>query len=141
VVLILYAISFVCLLAVIAAAAAVVYHIRSSQRSERAQAPPEPSFSEHFNAAAKYGSIRSPRLVPHQTVKGITAKKDWNIPSQTVEIHPSTEPTVVSGLRKSPQSERADWAHFNNDFGDLTDPYTSQPRAGSGVRAAASKRC
>jgi hypothetical protein len=81
-------------------------------------------------------------------VQTITAKKSWNTPSQTVEIHPAPEANPTLGARKSPQpahavtagSERVDWAYFNKDFGDLTDPYTSRPRKISGVRAAASKR-
>ena len=142
--LVLFAISVACFLALIWTAAAIVRHVRASQRRSRTAAPPEPSFSEHLHAAAKYGPVRSPRLVPHQTVQGITAKKNWNTPSQTVEIHPAAEQPSVFGKRKSPQpahpQERADWAHFNKDFGDLTDPYTSCPRAASAARAAVSKR-
>jgi len=111
--------------------------------------PPEPSFGQHFNAAAQYGSVRTPRLVPHQSLQAITAKKGWNTPSQVVEIHPAPpELNPALGARKAPQparpvsgtSERVDWAHFNKDFGDLTDPYTSRPRKISGVRTEASKR-
>lgn len=142
--LVLFAISVACFLALIAPAAAIVRHVNASHRRRRTAAPPEPSFSEHLYAAAKYGTVRLPRLIPHQTVQGITAKKSWNTPSQTVEIHPASEQPSVFGKRKSPQPahtpERADWAHFNKDFGDLTDPYTSRPRAASATRAAASKR-
>ena len=144
VVLILFAISIVSFLALIGAVAAIVHHIRSNDGLSRYPAPPRPSFGEHLHAAAEYGAVRSPRLVPHQTVQGITAKKSWNTPSQTVEIHPDAEHSPVFGRRKSPQSvqaaamgsERADWTHFNKDFGDLTDPYTSRRPA----RAASSRR-
>jgi hypothetical protein len=144
VVLILFAISIFSFLALIGAAAAIVHHVRSKHAMSRSPAPPRPSFGEHLHAAAEYGTVHSPRLVPHQTVQGITAKKSWNIPSQTVEIHPDAEHISVFGRRKSPQSvqaaatgsERADWTHFNKDFGDLTDPYTSRRPA----RAASSRR-
>jgi hypothetical protein len=146
---ILFAISFACLLVLTGAAVAIVRHVRTSHRKNRIPAPPGPSFSQHFNAATQYGAVRSPRLVPHQTVQAITAKKGWNKPSQIVEIHPApAEANPTLGARKAPQparavpagSERVDWAHFNKDFGDLTDPYTSRPRKVSGVRTAASKR-
>jgi hypothetical protein len=145
---ILFAISIACLLVLIGAAVAIVRHGRASHRQSRTPAPPQPSFNQHLYAASQYGSVRSPRLVPHQTVQTITAKKSWNTPSQTVEIHPAPEANPTLGARKSPQpahavtagSERVDWAYFNKDFGDLTDPYTSRPRKISGVRAAASKR-
>jgi hypothetical protein len=145
VVLILFAISIACFLALIGTAAAIVRHIRRSNRFRQTPAPPRPSFGEHLHAATEYGFIRSPRAVPHQTVQGITAKKSWNTPSQAVEIHPDAEHSPVFGKRKSPQSvqaaaissgERADWAHFNKDFGDLTDPYTSRRPS----RAASSRR-
>jgi hypothetical protein len=143
-VLVLFAISIACFLALIGTAAAIMRHVRTSHRRSRTAAPPEPGFSEHLHAAAKYGTVRSPRLVPHQTVQGINAKKSWNTPSRTVEIHPASEQPSVFGKRQSLQPahtpERADWAHFNKDFGDLTDPYTLRPRAASATSAAASKR-
>jgi hypothetical protein len=132
-VLILFAISVACSLALIGTAAAIVRHVRANHRGSRITAPPQPSFGEHFQAAAKYGAIRSSRLVPHQTVQGITARKSWNTSSQTVEIHPAAEQPSVFGKRKSPQSdhapERADW-----------DSYTSRPRTASATRATTSKR-
>jgi len=138
---IIFAISIACFLALIGAAVAIVRHVRVSHRQRSRPAPPRPSFTDHLHAAAEYGTIRSPRLVPHQTVKGITAKKNWNAPSLAMEIHPAE----ISGKRKSPQSahaapvassERVDWAYFNKDFGDLTDPYPSRRTAW----AASSKR-
>ena len=146
---ILFAISVVCLLALIGAGLAIVRHVRSTHRRNRIAAPPAPSFTEHLNAAAAYGTLRSPRVVPHQSVKGITAKKNWNTPSQSVEIHPTAEHDFVPGSRKSPMpahaettgSDRVDWAYFNKDFGDLTDPSPSRPaRAVSGRRAISTKR-
>ena len=146
---ILFAISVTCLLVLVGAAFAIVRHVCFSHQNNRTPAPPEPSFGQHFNAESQYDSVSTPRLVPHQTLQAITAKKGWNKPSQVVEIHPaSPESNPTLGARKAPQparpvsasSERVDWAHFNKDFGDLTDPYTSRPHKISGARTAASKR-
>jgi hypothetical protein len=144
---ILFAISTVCLLALIVAGAAIVRHVRSAHRRDDTPAPPAPSFPEHLKAAATYGTLRSPRIVPHQSVQGITAKKSWNAPSQSIEIHPATEQgDFAIGRRKSPTpthfgKERVDWAHFNKDFGDLTDPSPSRPaRAASDRRTSSTKR-
>ena len=142
---ILFDISIACFVVLIVAATAIVHRIRRDHKRSRTPAPPQPSFGEHLNAAAEYGTLRSPRLIPHQTVQGITAKKSWDAPSHAVEIHADTPHSAVFGRHKSPQSvqaaargssERADWAHFNNNLGDLTDPYTSRRPAG----AASSRR-
>ena len=147
---ILFAISVLCLLALIGAGVAIARHVRAAHRHNRTPAPPAPSFTQHLHAAAAYGTLRSPRVVPHQSVQGITAKKSWNTPSQSVEIHPTAEHGFTAGKRKSPQpahlgftnsSDRVDWAHFNKDFGDLTDPTPSRPvRAASGRRTTSTKR-
>ena len=147
---ILFAISVVCLLAVIGAAAAIVRHVRAAHRHSRTPAPPAPSFTEHLHAAVSYGTPRSARVVPQQTVRGITAKKSWNALSQSVEIHPTAEHDFAHGRRKSPMpahtgllssSDRVDPAYFNKDLGDLTDPSPSRPvRAVSGRRTRSTKR-
>lgn len=150
-VLILFIISVACFLALTCAAVAIVRHVWTGQRRNTvAQAPPEPSFSQHLYAAAEYGaeygSRRTPRQIRHQTVKGITAKKAWNVPSQSVEIHPAAEESM-EGKRKSPRparpqraeftSGRVDWDYFNKDSGDLSDPPPSRPvRSVSGTRTA-----
>src|SRR4051812_44265120 len=131
-VLILFLISVACFVALIGAGVAIVRHIRADHSNESASAPPKPTFTQHLYVAAEYGSTRAPRQVRHQTVKGITAKKAWNVPSQSIEIHPTGEDQPVAGKRKPPQpaqvqrahfiSERVDWAHFNKDYGDLSDP-------------------
>ena len=149
-VLILFAISIACFLALVGAGIAMVRHVQTGRRREVAQAPPEPSFTQHLYAAAEYGSTRTPRQIRHQTVKGITAKKAWNAPSQSIEIHPTAE-DLVAGKRKSPQSahaqraqfagNRVDWDYFNKDYGDLSDPPPSrQVRIASGDRTASKRR-
>jgi hypothetical protein len=148
-VLVLFIISVACFVALVGGAIAMVRHVKTGHSKARTAAPPEPSFSQHLYAAAEYGSTRAPRQIRHQTVQGITAKKAWNAPSQSIEIHPAGEEQPVAGRRKSPQSvqvraefagERVDWAHFNKDYGDLTDPHPSRPiRAASGGRTASRK--
>jgi hypothetical protein len=136
-VLILFAISVACFLALIGTVTAIVRYVCASHARKRIVALPKPSFSEHIHAAVKYGTVRSPRLVPHQTVQGIAAKKSWN--SSSVEKL-GAEQTSVIGKRKSPQPahapERANWAHFNQDSGDLIDHYTRAAAA----KSARSKR-
>ncbi|MBS1798726.1 MAG: hypothetical protein JSS95_02765 [Acidobacteria bacterium] len=149
-VLILFVISVICFFALAGTAIVIVRHVRAGQRRSAVTAPPEPSFTQHLYAATEYGSARPPRQVPHQTVQGITAKKAWNAPSQSVEIHPAAE-EPVAGKRKSPQpvhsqraqfaGNRVDWDYFNKDYGDLSDPHPSRPvRAASGSRSATRKR-
>jgi len=66
------------------------------------------------------------------------ASKSWNQPPDLITLRPDPESQRVPdepaidpefGARKLPQSsyrigsERLDWAYFNKDLGDLTDPY------------------
>ncbi|MBS1822413.1 MAG: hypothetical protein JST61_10630 [Acidobacteria bacterium] len=149
-VLILFVISVVCFFALAGVGFAIVRHVRTEQRRDVAPIPPEPSFTQHLYAAAEFGSTRPPRQIRHQTVQGITAKKAWNAPSHSVEIHPAAE-EPVAGKRKSPQpvhptrpqfaGNRVDWDYFNKDYGDLSDPHPSRPvRAASGNGSATRKR-
>jgi hypothetical protein len=149
-VLVLFIISVVCFFALIGAAVAMIRHVRTGNRQERSAAPPQPEFKQHLQSAVKYGSIRDLRQVHHQRVESITARKEWNAPSQTVEIHPSAEDQIASGRRKKPQaasvgrrqvsSDRVDWTHFNKDYGDLTDPHPSRPVRAASDRAASRSR-
>jgi len=75
---ILFLISIASLLVVIGAAAAIVHHIRINRsRQGMAQAPPEPSFADHLQAAAEYGTPRSPRMVASQSAESISSRKEW----------------------------------------------------------------
>ncbi len=70
-------------------------------------------------------------MVRHQSIQEITANKTWNTPSKLVEIAPAGDGSMI-GVRKGPRparpvnDERLDWAYFNKDYGDLTDPYPSR---------------
>jgi hypothetical protein len=75
---ILFLISIASLLAVIGAAAAIVHHIRINRyRHGIAQAPPEPSFADHLQAATEYGTPRSQRIVAAQSAQAISSRKEW----------------------------------------------------------------
>jgi hypothetical protein len=83
-------------------------------------------------------------------MRDVTARKGWNAPPASIEIHPTYEQgsaASVQGQRKSPQTsrhgdtERLDWAYFNKDAGDLTDPYQTRRFGGnSGAKATSPKR-
>jgi hypothetical protein len=138
----LFAISVLCLVALVMTCTAIMRHRRKDRRpAPSSTPPPQPSFTEHLYSAAEFGTPRSPRLVPHQNVQTITARKSWNAPSHSVEIHPAKN-SRFSAKKKSPQSVRPSFgiasshrhgrAHFN-DYGDLSDPMPSRPhRAASG---------
>ncbi|WP_260705844.1 hypothetical protein [Edaphobacter flagellatus] len=148
--LILYIISAACFAALIAASIAMVRHVQAGHRRERPSVPPVPEFSRHLYAATEHRPMRSPRQVPQQTVQGITAKKPWNAPSQSIEIHPAGEDQPVAGQRKGPQSAhsqhaefaggRMDWAYFNKDYGDLTDPHPSRQVHVAGTKNTSRRR-
>jgi hypothetical protein len=135
---ILFAISVVCCLALVWAAIALTRRIRTSRRSREHSSHHRRDFAQHLLDAVEEENIPEPRKVPYQTFRDITAKKSWNQPPELITIRPKKEsrlalpPTAdqqFQGKRKSPQPalragpERLDWAHFNKDMGDLTDPY------------------
>jgi hypothetical protein len=81
---ILFLISIASLLVVIGAAAAIVHHIRMNRyRHRMAQVPPEPSFADHLQAATKYGTPRSPRIVAAQSAQSISSRKEWTAETKT----------------------------------------------------------
>jgi hypothetical protein len=134
----LLAISILCFLALVWAGIALARHIRASRQPDRNTSfVPRIDFAKHlFNAIEDERSLQ-PRKVPSQTLRDITAKKSWNQPPEGVAVRPNHElrselpPSAAEQLqvkRKPPQtsrrvgSERLDWAYFNKDLGDLTDP-------------------
>jgi len=130
---ILFIISVICLLALIGASAAIIRHVRASHRN-RPQAPPEPTFAEHLQAAAEQDPMRSPRPIPHQTVQSITAKKDWG---SSTPLSTPPDKSVTSERRISPfivhrSSERADQISLQAHPHSL--------RVAAGTRTASSKR-
>jgi|SRR5215469_1304340 len=143
---ILFAISIVSFLVFALAGVAIIRHIRMGHKHEMSASRPQPDFSQHLFRATENRDVRLPQEVRFQSVKEIAANKTWNAPSKLVEIPPA--PGQISlGKRKGPQSarpetgERLDWAYFNKDYGDLSDPYESRPvRAKSGAKSTLNRR-
>jgi hypothetical protein len=141
----LFAISIICFLVAVWAGVAVVrrIRIRTNQQPDRTSSSRRINFSQHLYSAVEDQNSIEPRKVPHQTLRDITAKKDWNQSPDAVTAgskhQMQTDPQQsVSELveRKPPQSsyragsERLDWAYFNKDLSDLSDlKRTSRLRA------------
>jgi hypothetical protein len=147
---ILFAISIVCFIALVWAGVGIARHIYRGHKGERARAYAHGDFAHYLFAAAENREVRQPRAVAPQTVRDVSARKGWNSGPASVEIHPNTrqegaavpEEGSMQGRRKMPEAshkgtgERLDWAYFNKDAGDLTDPYQNRRfRNNSGVRA------
>ncbi|WP_263365539.1 hypothetical protein [Edaphobacter bradus] len=144
---VLFAISIVCFVVLVWAAVAIVDHVRMSHRRSRTASQPHRDFSHHLIAAAQQRDIHLPPAVRLQSVQEIAAHKSWNVPSTLVEIPPAAGVNPMLGKRKSPQSahhraeERLDWAYFNKDYGDLTDPYSSpRIRVSAGTKPTSIRR-
>ena len=146
---ILFAISTICFIALVWAGVAIARHIAAGHRGGRT-AQSQSDFAHHLFAATENRETRQPRAVHPQTVRDVAARKGWNSAPASVEIHPNNDQRAapaVQGQRKSPQTshhggtERLDWAYFNKDAGDLTDPYqTRRFRGNSGARTTSPKR-
>ncbi len=143
---ILFAISIFSFLVFVAAGIAIVRHIRRTHRSARGPVLQHREFSEHLFRAVEDRDRELPLMVRHQSIQEIAANKTWNTPSKLVEIAPSGDGSM-SGKRKDPRparpvaDERLDWAYFNKDSGDLTDPYQSRRlRVRSDVKSTSNGR-
>ncbi|MDE1176278.1 MAG: hypothetical protein PW789_06670 [Edaphobacter sp.] len=139
-VLILFIISVVCLVALIGVGVAMVRHVRAGQRRKQVQAPPAPSFEQHLHAAREHAPSPEPRQVPHQRVESISSRKQWNKPSEAVEIAPRVGPAdkQTHQSRRSQSIPRHEPVSAeDNAYGDLTDPHPSRPlRIASGRTAS-----
>jgi hypothetical protein len=150
----LFAISIICFLALVWAVVTIARHIAAGHKA-RTAAQSQGDFAHHLFAATENREERRPRAVPPQTVRDVAARKSWNTAPASIEIQPANEESATSsvqerpvqGRRKAPQTshhgaaERLDWAYFNKDAGDLTDPYQTRPsRANSGARTTSPNR-
>jgi hypothetical protein len=127
---ILFAISVLCFFGILWAAISLARRIRSSRLHDVSGisiVPPQSDFKQHLFSASETPSITRPNPI-HQSVRDITANKQWALPPQPIRIRrPLTREHVTA--RKSPQPARygpmelLDSAYFNKDMGDLTDPY------------------
>ena len=147
---ILFAISIICFIALVWAGVAIARHIAAGRKGGRTPAQAQGDFARHLFAATENRETRQPRAVHPQTVRDVAARKGWNSSPASIEIHPTNEQgsaASVQGRPKSPQTshhggtERLDWAYFNKDAGDLTDPYqTRRFGTNSGARTTSPKR-
>jgi hypothetical protein len=147
---ILFAISIICFVALVWAGIAIARHIAAGHKDGLTTKQSHGDFAHHLFAATENRETRRPRAVHPQTVQDVAARKGWNSAPASVEIHPSNDQSdapIVQGRRKSPQTshpsgpERLDWAYFNKDAGDLTDPYQTRRFGGnSGARTTSPKR-
>lgn len=148
---ILFAISVLCCIALILAAAAATRHIRVS-RAEKGLLTEPSRGAEDLTSGRRHLTSRHSRPAPSQTMRQILGDKSWNQPLASVTKHPGPSTRLfqstqydIRGQRKSsqasPRGNRPDWAHFNKDLGDLSDPYeASRLRASSERSATSTKR-
>jgi hypothetical protein len=134
---ILFAISVLCFFGIVWAAVALARHIKSSRREDPLDISVQPDFKHHLLTTPEtFHPIhtRIPATSIQQSVRDITANKQWTLPPQPVRMRRSPAPTaqparITSSQRKSPKPARygpmelLDSAYFNKDMGDLTDPY------------------
>jgi len=164
---VLFAITAVCLLALIGAGLAIRRHILDAARARRNEEAPgtdlqamEAELKRELhttqtqkgffggapeNLADPRPGRSMPRFVkPASTIRPAYVPAPAS-PAPPVAHETAPEQSTDSDLRKPPASsqgdktERPDWQHFNKDFGDLSDPY--QPRRSVGnARSATNHR-
>jgi hypothetical protein len=147
---ILFTISALCFMVLVWAMVSVTRHIHTGQKRNRVSAAPQTSFAQHLFAATQEDLQRSPRHIPQQTIKEVTAKKNWNSPAAALMIQPSNDHAALSFSQRRPKApqlvtydaaQRLDWEYFNKDAGDLSDPYQARGhRANAGAHATSPKR-
>ena len=93
---ILFAISALCLFALVFTAIAIARHLRASRTST----PPQPDFAQYLFAAAEDQNSRIPQAVPRQTVKEILGKKSQNQPLEFVTTSPDTQAHQSTSLKR-----------------------------------------
>lgn len=129
----LFAISMLCFFALLAAVLALVKKVYQTQRLLAAsrQIPHEPVV-EHTITGRTANPEPETRPLPRQNVQDLAPRKlpDWRfMVHQDRSRLTAAAPRHLSGTRKPPRSshfgthERLDWAYFNKDLGDLSDPY------------------
>lgn len=143
--LVLFAISVLCLCAVLWSAVSIARHVLQTQQRRRrpARAPQQGLVEVFFDD--KMQQLGEHAAMTHQAAASRPAFAWETLPARqraTAALEESAvlfEPPVQ---RKSPQPAaagapyRADWDYFNKDLGDLTDPYETNQRERSEVRSA-----
>jgi hypothetical protein len=116
----LFAISLLSFLTLIAASVVIARHVRSSRNST----PRKQTFAQHLQAAASDRDFRQPRTLQLRTVRDVLAAKNWN--QHQAQLSEALDP--LSAMPKHPQAShdrqwrRIDRTYFNEELGDLTEP-------------------
>ncbi len=129
---VLLLITVVCFLGLFVTAIAVARHVRivETRLPERERNPPRPSKYSSGATGGTIGNFSGPMLATRQDSQSVALHKepDWRfLVSQERRVARGS--TLSPLLRKPPASarddrrERPDWAYFNEDLGDLADPY------------------
>ena len=122
----LFAISLLCFLALIASSVVIAPHVRSSRNST----PPQQTFAQHLQAAA-HDRDSPPRTLQLQTVRDVLAAKNWN--QHKAQLSEAIGP--LTPMRKPPQTShdrqlrRIDRTYFNEGLGTLTEPESPRIQA------------
>ena len=127
---ILFAISMLCFFALLGAILALIKRAMLVQRL----------LARGFPVASTEAMALKPatRSHSHQDVHNMAPHKhpDWRFMVNADRADTSSR-SLPTSLRKSPQStsfgtrNRLDWAYFNKDLGDLSDPYEPQRPTGT----------
>jgi hypothetical protein len=139
---ILFSISVFCFAGVLWAAFAIARKIKANRLRSSSDTPVEYDYRQHLlftpePALTFETGIRQTRQESlNQSVRDITIRKQWILPPRAIRTRrASLLPFRISEPRthKSPQPARygpmelLDRAYFNEDMGDLTDPYQPLP--------------
>ncbi len=134
---ILFAISMISFLALFAALIAALKYVQRTAVEVSSSPSPRRVGTLYSFPETPPPSARS-NLSPHQTVADISPRKtpDWGFMAPPSRMHRPWRPPVLTAApppqtsgRKGPQyshfgrGQRLDWAYFNKDLGDLSDPY------------------
>jgi hypothetical protein len=148
---ILFAIALLCFVWILWTAIAFARHVKARHNLTEALSEIKPDRHGHHVTPATSPSTLSIAPAPenrfslHQSVRDITANKQWAFPPRSIRMERLPIQRVParkasSPPRKQPQPARhgplelLDPAYFNRDMGDLTDPYQPQPPARANSR-------
>ena len=125
----LFAISIIALIALLWAAVSTARHVRQARRrnNQGTHLPPQPAQDTEFEDSAIESSDVVTQVLattaaapPDGALAGSSESSAKRKPEEPAARRPlAVSPPAPSGRRKL---GRPDWAYFNKDMGDLTDP-------------------
>ena len=123
----LFAISLLCFLALIAASVVIARHVRSSHKST----PRQQTFAQHLQAADRDRDSRQPRILQSQTVRDVLTKKSWNQPQAQISetIGPLNAMRNPRRTSHDGQWRRIDHTYLSEELGNLTEPESPRIQA------------